>query len=166
MLFADYFLWALIALGFVVSLPAIWMVSRALWPAGYERRHRIAQGNLWKTALIGVLPMVFSVLVLAATGKRIGVLAVLVAGLVVLWGLSGLSGLATVIGERLWPREDEPWRQTRNGGLVLVCCALLPVVGWFILLPLLTLVGMGANVQSWRLRREAAPAAPPALPVA
>jgi len=164
MLFADYFLWALIALGFVVSLPAIWMVSRALWPAGYERRHRLAQGNVLKTALIGLIPMALAVVFLAATGKRFGVLAVLVAGLIVLWGLSGLSGLATVIGERLWPREDEPWRHTRNGGLVLVCCALLPAVGWFILLPLLTLVGMGANVQSWMLRREAASSAPPALP--
>lgn len=164
MLFADYFLWALIALGFVVSLPAIWMVCRALWPSSYERQRRLAQGNVLKTALIGLLPMALSVAFLAATGKRFGVLAILVAGLILLWGLSGLSGFATLIGERLWPGESEPWRHTRNGGLVLVCCALLPAVGWFILLPLLTVVGMGANVQSWLMRRDVTPVAPPALP--
>lgn len=166
MLFADYFLWALIALGFVVSLPAIWMVSRALWPSGYEKRRKLAQGNVLKSALIGLIPMTLGVLFLMATGKRFGVLAVLVAGLILLWGLSGLSGLATLVGERLWPHVTEPWRHTRNGGLVLICCALLPAVGWFILLPLLAVVGMGANVQSWMMRSDLAATAPPSLPMA
>lgn len=164
MLFADYFLWALIALGFVVSLPAIWMVSRALWPTGYEKRRKLAQGNVLKSALIGLLPMALAIIFIMATGKRLGLLAVLVSGMVILWGLSGLSGLATLVGERLWPHVTEPWRHTRNGGLVLICCALLPAVGWFILLPLLTIVGMGANVQSWSMKADLASATAPTLP--
>jgi hypothetical protein len=166
MLFADYFLWALIALGVVVSLPAIWMLCRAMWPVGFEKRYRLAQGSVFRTLLVGLLPTALTVVFLAATGKFFGLLAVYVAGVVVLWSIGGLTGLATLTGERLWPQVNEPWRQTRNGGLVLVCCALLPIIGTFLLLPLLIVFGMGANIQALMLRREPLPAAPTPPPLA
>jgi hypothetical protein len=59
--------------------------------------------------------------------------------------------VAALVGERLWP-SAEPWRQVKHGGLTLVCCALLPVVGWFVLLPLMAVIGGGIQVRAWFLK--------------
>jgi hypothetical protein len=60
----------------------------------------------------------------------------------------------------LWPAAD-PWRQTRNGGLVLACASLLPVVGWFIVFPLLVIAGMGTQVRAWFVPKVRAGVPPP-----
>jgi hypothetical protein len=75
-------------------------------------------------------------------------MGVVVAGVLLFWGFVGTAGYATIIGRRLWGAADA-WKQTRNGGLVLACCAALPVVGWAVLLPAISVLGMGVNVRSW-----------------
>jgi hypothetical protein len=45
----------------------------------------------------------------------------------------------------------------------LVCCALLPVVGWAVLLPLIAIIGWGVNVQTLFVK---AVVTPPELPAA
>jgi hypothetical protein len=40
----------------------------------------------------------------------------------------------------------------KHGGLTLVCCALLPVVGWFVLLPVMAVIGGGIQVRAWFLK--------------
>ncbi len=63
-----------------------------------------------------------------------------------------------------------------RGGFVVIGCALLPVVGWVVLLPLLAVIGWGINVRAWFVKMPpqpvevetapAAPASPPAIPEA
>jgi hypothetical protein len=170
MLMADVLQWVAIAAGFVVSLPALWMLARALGPGWFERRVRI-QGP-GKSLLVGLAPLLVAIVVLAVLGKRLGPLPGLwLGGLVLLWGLLGAAGLAAQVGARLWP-EDRAWRQSRNGGLVLACAALLPLVGWFILLPLIAIGGMGIQVRAWFQPKDKAaaaplvPCSPPAMPAA
>ena len=95
---------------------------------------------------------------------KAGALSVLVAGVLITWGLVGAAGIAAVVGERLWP-NTESWRQMKQGGLTLVCCALLPVVGWAVLLPLLAIVGWGIQVRSWFEKEPGTTAAPSETPV-
>ena len=156
MLFSTVLMWLLIAAGIVVALPALWMLSRGLWPA-MAQKHRDAAGKgVVLGFLMGLPPITAGIILVAVLSKvpKMGAVAVMVGGLFIAWGLAGAGGIATLVGERLWPdlTNTAPWRQTLRGGLVLILCTLLPVVGWFVLLPMLAIVGWGINVRSWFLK--------------
>lgn len=165
---SDVMIWVAIASGFVVGMPALWMLSRGLWPEGFARKLKVSQTGVGKSLLVGIVPVIIASLIIAVIGKRLGpVPGILVSGTLIVWGFMGSAALASLIGERLWP-AGEAWQQTRNGGLVLICCALVPVIGWFVILPLIGIIGMGVNVRSW-LGSKAAPARvieaqPPPMP--
>lgn len=59
----------------------------------------------------------------------------------------GLSALARVAGARLLPNANG-FQQIAVGAAVLTVASLLPFVGWFILLPYLLFVGLGATIMS------------------
>ncbi len=154
MLFSTVLVWLLIALAFVVALPALWMFALGFWPGKVAALRQRAEGGLLKSFMLGLLPLVLTVIVISVLSKvpKLGALAVLVGGFLITWGLLGAAGLAAVIGERLWPLA-EPWRQMKQGGLTLTCGALLPVVGWAVLLPSLAIVGWGLQVRAWGSRK-------------
>jgi hypothetical protein len=158
MLFSTVLTWLLIAVAFVIALPALWLLARGLWPEQVTRHCEAARGGLLKCFFIGLGPLGVGLILVIVLSKlpKMGALAVLVGGALIAWGLVGAGGIAALIGERLWP-QVEPWRQTKHGGLTLICCALLPVVGWAVLLPLIAMVGWGIQVRSW-FGRQAPPA--------
>ena len=150
MLFSTVLTWLLVALGFVVALPALWLVARGLWPERVRLHRQAAERGLFRLFLLGLAPATAAFLLVGVLAKlpKMGALSALVGGLFLAWGFLGAGGLAALIGERLWP-SAEGWRQTLRGGLVLVGCALLPVVGWFVLLPLLAILGGGLHLRGW-----------------
>ena len=169
MLFSTVLTWLLIAVGFVVALPALWLLSRALWPATAQRARDAASGGLLKLFLLGLIPVVVASLVVTILAKALhnGLLSAMVGGLLLTWGFMGAGGIATLVGERLWPQlHVEPWRQTQRGGIVLICCALLPLIGWAVLLPLIAILGWGTNMRTLFGSKKAAESAPvaPAIP--
>ena len=180
MLFSTVLTWLLIAVAFVVALPALWLLARGLWPEKVDKQRQVAARGLFKSFLIGLVPLIGGVFLITLISQipKMGALSVLVGGALMAWGFIGAGGIAALVGERLWP-QVEPWRQTKHGGLTLTCCALLPVVGWFALLPLLAILGWGINVRTWFVKAagtqsvsEQAPASsamlatPPELPTA
>lgn len=153
MLMSDVLMWVAIASGFVAGLPALWMLSRGLWPDAFEKGCAAARRGIVLSFFLGLMPVVAFGFIIALMAKRLGpVPGIIISGALIVWGLNGMAGIASLIGERLWP-AGEPWKQTRNGGLVVICCALIPVVGWFIFLPLMAAVGMGVNVRCLFMRR-------------
>lgn len=154
MLFSTVSIYISLALAFVIGLPALWMLQRGLWPESFERKLTISATSVFKSFLAGLIPLGIITVVLTVLGQRLGPIpGLLVSAIALAWGFGGAAGIASLIGMRLWP-ASEPWRQTRNGGLALVCCALLPMVGWFFMLPLIAIIGMGVNVRSWLLRKS------------
>lgn len=155
MLFSQTFFYLLMGLGTALGLPALWLFTRAKWPASVDRGRDVATRRLLVNFLIG-LPVVVIILVLAkimTTGGKqaFQVLTLLLLGGSLLWSLAGLAGLATHVGESLWPQfrtGDEAWRATWKGGLVVVGCLLIPFIGWFFLLLLLPVLGAGIQVRS------------------
>lgn len=164
MLFSTVLIWLLVAVAFVVALPALWLLARGLWPEKVERQRVVAGRGLFRCFLIGLGPLIAGVILIAVLSKlpQMGALAVLVGGALIAWGFMGAGGIAALIGERLWP-QIEPWRQTKHGGLTIMCCALLPIVGWAVLLPLIAIIGWGINVRTWFVKSEITP---PELPAA
>jgi len=142
-------MWVAIALGFVVALPCLWLIGLALWPKASAKRAEIAALGLGKSFLIGLIPLFVTIAILSKMGKG-GIVAVLPVGALMLWGFASADGLAIFVGREVWPQlsEARPWEQTLRGGLLLVGAALLPLVGWIFILPLLGVLGWGLSLRS------------------
>lgn len=158
MLISTIFMWVAIAAGFIIALPSLWLCGQALWPVAAEKRAQIAAKGSFKSLLIGIVPLLITIALLSRIGKA-GLAGVLPLTVILLWGFASADGLATFIGRNVWPglAEAKPWKQTMRGGLVLVGSALLPLVGWVLVLPLIAVMGWGISVRSWFARRGAAP---------
>lgn len=163
MLFSTVLMWLLIAAGFVISLPALWLLAQGLWPDTVQRQQAAASRGLLKCFFLGLIPLAGGVTLIAVLSKipKMGALAALAGGMFIAWGFLGAGGIAALIGKRLWP-DAEPWRQTKHGGLVVVLCALLPVVGWIVLLPLTAVLGWGIVLRSWFVKAAPEPLPAPA----
>ena len=57
----------------------------------------------------------------------------------------GLTGMVNVLGERLFPDMSSPKRNIWSAVILCFACAL-PFVGWFLLLPYVGFVGIGASI--------------------
>jgi hypothetical protein len=100
----------------------------------------------------GLIIIVLIAKVIEATGAGVLWLPALALLAVLAIALStGLSATAARIGARALPAHG-PVRQAFGGGVLLYWAALLPFVGWFLLLPFLACMGVGAGVLA--LRRE------------
>ena len=149
MLISTIFMWVAIAAGFIIALPSLWLCSHALWPEAAERRAQIASTGQGRSFLLGLIPFFIAALLTARLGK-LGLAGVIPLGALLLWGFVSADGLATTIGRRVWPylANDRPWKQTMRGGMVLVGTALLPLVGWVLVLPLLLIIGWGTSLRA------------------
>lgn len=165
MTMADVLSVTLIILGLLLTLPGLWLFERALMPATVERARRRLQAKPVATTLAGLLPaalfFVVSVVLLNQGGpalKFAGLLLFL--GGFLVSGL-GLAALATTVGERLpSPVDgDRPWRGQVRGSVCLELAFLLPLVGWFAVLPLSLCAGAGAACLALLFRDDVTPAA-------
>ena len=149
MLMADTMAIFLVTLGVMLAFPGLWLLCRGLWPdivAGAAGRCR---KGLWSSFLVGLpvtLMMAGAVAILFNVLGPLGKIAG--AGLLCLYMVfahAGVAGLATAVGQRLSSPADEarPWRATLRGGVVLELAYLLPILGWFVILPASIIIGCG-----------------------
>jgi hypothetical protein len=150
MLMADTMSIFFVILGMMLALPGLWLLVHGLWPETVAAATERCRKGLLSSFLLGVPITTFMIVitvflfnVLGPIGKITGL------GVVCLYMLqahTGVSGLATSIGQRLAaPRDDQRlWRSTLRGGLVLELTYLLPFRGWFVILPASIIIGSGA----------------------
>ena len=146
-----------LALALVVSLTAWMLLARALAPgivaSSGERWSRPGRHVLlgavifaaWLVMVLGAFAVPFPL------AKLTGLL--LLTGLVA-FALTGLAGLAGMLGTRLVP-EGSVLRQHTVGAVVLELAFLLPLVGWFVVLPLALAGGTGVVAASLLERMRA-----------
>ena len=163
MLFSQTFFYLLIGLGTALGLPAMWLFARARWPRMVERGKDVSSRNLLMTLLMGLIPTGLMILIGVTTAKipPLGVPSVFLIGLILVWCLMGAAGLATQVGETLWPQYksgDEAWRATWKGGQVVMGCLMVPFIGWFLLLIMLLVFGAGVQTRAWFALKKAAKA--------
>lgn len=165
MLVSTIFMWVAIAAGFIIALPSLWLCGQALWPKAAEKRAQIAATGNLKSILVGAIPLIITITLLSRLGKN-GLALFLPLSVFLLWGFASADGLATYVGRKVWPSlsESKPWKQTMRGGFVLVGSALLPLVGWVLVLPLIAVMGWGISVRSWFVKSAPSMASPPPVP--
>lgn len=165
MLMADTMSIFFVILGMLLAFSGLWLLCRGLWPQAVEAAAARCAKRVWPYFLAGI-PLTLVMLVLARALFVLGPVGKFAAVAVVCFYLlqahTGVSGLATAIGRRLPSPLDEhsPWRATLRGGIALELTYLLPILGWFVVLPASIIIGTGAvNVALLsRLRIQARPA--------
>ncbi|HET6250983.1 MAG TPA: hypothetical protein VFE47_25060 [Tepidisphaeraceae bacterium] len=173
MILSDVVAIALSIIGFLLSLQGLWLLCRALWPNRVERSAGRCERNGVACFFVGLLVSAAIFLVAAVGGKRLGAPGQLAAFIllfvfIIISGV-GTAGFVTHIGRRLESPADagRPWRATIRGGVALELACLIPVLGWFGILPISLIVGAGAATLSLfdrPARRAARASLIPAIP--
>ncbi len=162
---ANVLVWLFVTLGFFLMFVSYWVASAALFPAQVEKCERHF-GKPVVTTLFGLLvftlPLAAGIVVSNVAPPALKWIGVLMIALPILLGLVGSAGLARRIGSGLPapPDATQPWRRVLRGGVVLALTFLLPLIGQFVVMPLVLAAGSGAAVISWFAR--SAPAGVPA----
>ena len=151
MLFADTMAIFFVILGLLLAFTSLWLLCRALWT---EQVMRSSEMVGLKSFFIGIPITAIAVVIVIVVGKlpasfgQIG--GVLTFSALFLYAQIGVSGLATQIGNRLpSPADkDKAWRPTLRGSIILALSWLLPLVGWFLIIPVSVIHGAGATTRS------------------
>jgi len=144
-----------------VCLIALLLVVAALWPGFTSRTQDHLVGSTGKAFLVGLVNYAFLgaiALVLLNLGP-LAVTGLVLAGILLLGTFLGLPAVAALVGARLHAlREAEatPWSEVVTGGVALYLAAFTPGVGWFLLLPALSLWSFGAAVLALVSRKRPA----------
>ena len=158
MIMADVLKIFLLIVGTLMVLNSCWLAAEGLFPS-LVLRCSDAYSRPVKVTLLGLILAVPPVLLaIAILGQLNNPLFKLIGGILLsvpfLIGLAGSAGLAKRIGRGLHSSLDttQPWRQVLRGGIVLSLTFVLPLIGWFFLLPWALISGFGAMVVSRRKR--------------
>lgn len=156
MLMADTMAIFFVILGLLLAFPGLWVLCRGLWPRAVANAAAVCGKGLIKPFLAG-LPltavMIFAAAALGNLGPAGKIGAVATVCLYLMIANCGVAGLVTVVGERLAGHSgdldsQQPWRATMRGGVALGLASLLPILGWFVILPAAVIIGCGANLLS------------------
>jgi hypothetical protein len=142
-----------------ISLIAFFLVLKALFPQRLAKTSAITDAMPGRSFLVGLVNFLFFgalAMVFLALNDRVGKGLLVIPALFFLTpltiGLSfGLGGITQLLGQRLAPQKTELQR-TIWGTLALGFGCLLPIVGWFGLLPYTALLGLGAFIISFFYR--------------
>ena len=153
----------LILLLLIAGLAAYFLVLNALFGSRVTRTMSIAQSMPGRSFGIGLVNFLFFTviaLVLLSIAENAGpfirgvltIPAIILLALLAIALSLGLAGMSNLIGERIFP--DLPvWKQTLWGTVCLSLACALPFIGWFLLLPYVGFVGIGAVLLGF-LQRE------------
>lgn len=154
MLMADTLAIFLVVLGFLLALPGLWLLCAGLWPSAVARTTDDCRAGLLFPFLVGIPISVLAFFAAAfasnGLGPASGFVSIAIVCFYVLFASVGIAGLTTSIGSRLPSPADieRPWQATIRGSIVLELAFLLPLLGWFVLLPSALIIGSGAALRS------------------
>jgi hypothetical protein len=150
MIVADILMWFLLIMGTYVIFISYWLASQALFSDTVDRcRQRIKSAPV-RQALFGLgwtIPCAAGgVALLNVPNPLLKFAGATILLLLILAGLVGSAGLAAQIGLGLANPADQaqPWRRVLRGGMVLGLTFVFPLIGWFLILPLSLVLGIGS----------------------
>jgi hypothetical protein len=156
MIMADVFKIVFLVLGTLIVLVSYWLAAAALFPRTVARARVAYSERPVRATVIGAAVGGPSVLIglalLSAPNGAAKLLGGAVVSTQILLGLLGSAGLGQRIGAGLPSAGDasRPWRAVLRGGTVLSLTFLLPIIGWFGVLPWALTSGVGAALMAMR----------------
>ncbi len=150
----------LILLG-IPALVAFLTVVTFLLPGRINKIRNILTVRPGRAFIVGLVNLLFFGVIsigLSEAGELAGLIAFLIWLLLTGLAIWGLAGWLARLRERLYPIQKEsvlsPLQMTLRSAALLLLAFLAPLVGWFILAPLLLISGLGAAIISF-FRRQA-----------
>lgn len=154
MLMADTMAIFFVVVGMMMAFSGLWLLCRGLWSNQVAEAKAVCDKGLIKSFLVG-LPLTFLMVVaVIITANLLGsigkITAVGIVCIYIVYSGLGIAGLTTIIGERLTSKidEEQQWRATLRGCVVLVFSYLFPLLGWFVIIPASHIIGCGATTIS------------------
>lgn len=153
---ADIYKILYILLGFYAITVSYWLLAAGLFPTFVQRASDKYGTHPVKTLLVGLLTFgpiqLLGWALTSAPNPAVKIVGMTILLLSLLLAYMGSAGLAQRIGEGLKAEIDErsPWRRILRGSLVLGLSFNLPLLGWFVVLPLTLISGFGAFFLSRR----------------
>lgn len=146
----------LIIILLLVGLSTYFLVINALFSARVTRTTTLAKSMPARSFGIGLVNFLFfaviAMVLLSVAENADGLFkliltipAVIILGILGILLSFGLAGMANLIGERIFPVQSA-WKQTLWGSVCLSLACMLPFAGWFLLLPYVGFVGVGAVI--------------------
>ncbi|MBX9666830.1 MAG: hypothetical protein K2X93_04390 [Candidatus Obscuribacterales bacterium] len=154
MVLADTMAIFLVIVGLLICFNAIWLFCRAIWEPLIVGAREAHYNGMVKSFFLGLPLTALTVIVFGALANDKqgpwGLVAILIAGVYLLFASIGVAAMAELIGDRLGGETagQAPWRCTVRGGSVLVLSFLFPFLGWLLILPVATIVGCGAAIRA------------------
>tara|TARA_R110001592_G_scaffold37179_3_gene124184 strand:- start:823 stop:1332 length:510 start_codon:yes stop_codon:yes gene_type:complete len=162
---ADVFKILFLILGMLLCTMCYWLLFQALFSARVEQSRQAILAHPWRIfftgALVGGPVLLLGVALLQGAGpaKFIGGATIVT---IVTLALFGSTGLVRHVGEQLsagGTQRPSGLTVLRGGAVVAVAC-VLPIVGWFFLIPVVLITGFGASLRTLKYRRPTPLAVP------
>lgn len=167
MIMADVFavFGTLLAVG--IALPGLMLTWRLLLPNVIERSHQRLEHTPWRCVFVGGGFLFFSLIPIVILfnlpwgGLRgLGFIGLL--GLMTITSI-GAAGLSSLMGDRLQSLgfEASAVGATVRGAVAMELAAAFPIIGWFIFIPIIFVITLGAAVFAlvgWGPRQAKSPA--------
>jgi hypothetical protein len=139
-----------------ITLIAFFLLLDVFFPRKIADIRQVADQMTGRSFLLGLVNFIFFgaiCLALISLSEHVGrgliaVPALLIAFVLAVSLLLGLSAMTQLVGERVFPDHDPLRQKTYGAGLLILAC-LAPFVGWFGLLPYVALLGLGALIAGW-----------------
>jgi hypothetical protein len=136
-----------------ICLTAFFVLIDTLFPKNVQDCKEIAEDSLGRSFWLGLINGIFLLaltLLFMYLGENSKIPLLFLPGLFfvilfIIGGIIGLSSMFQLIGDRLFPDQSLFKKRSYSAGASILAC-LAPFVGWYVLLPYLILVGLGAFV--------------------
>lgn len=142
----------------IIAYPALLILLSILFSkTAAKASYRLSQGfrlpfiiGLLVAGIGGVL-----VVALLSTGSILQLIGAILFLILSFWGTIGIAGMAQVFGARLTELDD---RQPSTlfewlaGSVVITLSFVFPLLGWFVMIPIATVLGLGATTLSFFTR--------------
>ncbi|MDP9126739.1 MAG: hypothetical protein M3N08_00565 [Pseudomonadota bacterium] len=165
MIMADILFYVFVVSGVYVAIMSYWLASEALFPNFVEAcrlQYETKPVRSFFQGLVVIIPLfgIGAALVTVMGNPVVQIAGFVIIFLLTLMGLCGSAGLCRQIGRGLNSPSDalQPWRSVLRGGAVLGFTFLLPLIGWFAVLPFTLISGVGSSSRVWLTNRSARPA--------
>lgn len=149
---ADVYTVTFLVIGLLISYPALLVALNLLLPNVTGRAAEKVSDGPFKTFAIGaVITAGLALLILVTAEAGAGPVRAL-AWLCGLCGLGliviGSAGMSRLLGQRLalWSDPVSRLKNLLRGAVVYELAGIMPVVGWFLFLPLMVILSIGAAV--------------------
>lgn len=148
-----------------ISFACYFLVVSTLFSGRVEKTLRIAKQMPGRSLGIGFVNFLFFgaiAVALFAVAEGVGsgfirfitlVPALVIAAVLAILLSLGLSAMIAVLGERIFP-DFPAWRKSFWAAVVLAFASAIPTVGWFLLLPYVSLTGFGAVILGFVQREK------------